>query len=147
MDSHLDLAATLRQRGHRVTRPRQAVWEALERADRHVTVEELAAAVTAGGVDIDPASVYRALGLFEELGLARVSRLGDGDAGRWEVAHPDEHFHLVCTVCGEVEHHVGSLVAELTDHLERGHGFQVAGVELVVTGLCARCFGSRPPRG
>jgi Fe2+ or Zn2+ uptake regulation protein len=46
-----------------------------------------------------------------------------------------------------VEHHVGSLVAELTDHLERGHGFQVAGVELVVTGLCARCFGSRPPRG
>jgi Fur family transcriptional regulator, ferric uptake regulator len=139
MDRHDELAATLRQRGHRVTRPRQAVWEALARAQSHVTVEELAAAVTAGGVDVDPASVYRALGLFEALGLARVSRLGDGDAGRWELAHPDEHFHLVCEDCGEVEHHVGSLVAELTDHLERGHGFRVTGVELVVTGRCSSC--------
>ncbi len=139
MDGPVDLAATLRQRGHRVTRPRRAVWDALARADHHPTVEELAAAVTADGVDVDPASVYRALGLFEELGLARVSRLGDGDAGRWEVAHPDEHFHLVCQDCGEVEHHVGSLVAELTEHLEEGHGFRVTGVELVVTGRCARC--------
>jgi Fur family transcriptional regulator, ferric uptake regulator len=139
MDRHVDLAATLRQRGHRVTRPRQAVWDALARADHHLTVEELAAAVTADGVAVDPASVYRALGLFESLGLARVSRLGDRDAGRWEVAHPDEHFHLVCEVCGEVEHHVGSLVAQLTEHLEGGHGFQVTGVELVVTGRCVRC--------
>lgn len=139
MDRPVDLAATLRQHGHRVTRPRHAVWEALVRAEQHVTVEELAAAVTAGGIDIDPASVYRALGLFEELGIARVSRLGNGDAGRWEPAHPDEHFHLVCQDCGEVEHHVGSLVAELVQHLEVGHGFQVAGVELVVTGRCARC--------
>jgi Fur family transcriptional regulator, ferric uptake regulator len=139
MDRHVDLAATLRQRGHRVTRPRRAVWDALARADHHLTVEELAAAVMADGVDVDPASVYRALGLFESLGLARVSRLGDRDAGRWEVAHPDEHFHLVCEVCGEVEHHVGSLVAQLTEHLEEGHGFQVTGVELVVTGRCASC--------
>jgi Fe2+ or Zn2+ uptake regulation protein len=139
MDRHVDLAATLRPRGHRVTRARRAVWDALARSDHHVTVEELVAAVTSGGVDVDPASVYRALGLFESLGLARVSRLGDGDAGRWEVAHPDEHFHLVCQDCGEVEHHVGSLVAQLTDHLEDGHGFRVTGVELVVTGRCARC--------
>jgi Fur family transcriptional regulator, ferric uptake regulator len=139
MDGPVDLTAILRQRGHRVTRPRRAVWDALVRAGQHVTVEELAAAVTADGVDVDPASVYRALGLFASLGLARVSRLGDGDAGRWEVAHPDEHFHLVCRDCGEVEHHVGSLVAELTAHLEEGHGFQVTGVDLVVTGRCAGC--------
>jgi Fur family transcriptional regulator, ferric uptake regulator len=139
MDGTVDLTAILRQRGHRVTRPRRAVWDALVRAGEHVTVEELAAAVTADGVDVDQASVYRALGLFASMGLARVSRLGDGDAGRWEVAHPDEHFHLVCRDCGEVEHHVGSLVAELTSHLEEGHGFQVTGVDLVVTGRCAGC--------
>jgi Fur family transcriptional regulator, ferric uptake regulator len=141
MNPPIDVTATLRAHGHRVTRPRRAVWEVLARAQHHLTVEEVLAAVTAGGHDIDLASVYRALGLFEGLGMARVSRLGDGDAGRWEVAHPDEHFHLVCESCGEVEHHVGSLVAQLTDHLQEGHGFQVSGVELVVTGRCARCVG------
>jgi Fur family transcriptional regulator, ferric uptake regulator len=140
MDARIDLAATLRSHGHRVTRPRQAVWETLGRARRHLTVEELTAAIVEAGDDVDPASVYRTLALFAELGLARMSRLGE-DVGRWELAHPDEHFHLVCEGCGEVDHHVGSLVGAITDHLSRGHGFQVSGVELVVTGRCARCAG------
>jgi Fur family transcriptional regulator, ferric uptake regulator len=141
MDGRVDLAATLRAHGHRLTRQRRAVWEALQLARGHLTVEELTAAVVTGGDDVDPASVYRTLALFEELGLARASRLGDSEAGRWEVAHPDEHFHLVCERCGEIDHHVGSLVGDLTDHLHRGHGFHVTGVELVVTGRCARCAG------
>ncbi len=129
------LARTLREHGHRVTRPRRVVWEVLRDARGHLTAEQVAA--PAG--DVDPASVYRALGLFEELSLARVSRLGDREAGRWELAHPDEHFHLVCTTCGDVDHHVGSLVAQIRDHLAGGHGFEVDDVELVVTGTCSRC--------
>jgi Fur family transcriptional regulator, ferric uptake regulator len=139
MDGRLDLATTLRTHGHRLTRQRRAVWAALAAARRHLTVEELTTAVVAGGDDVDPASVYRTLALFEELGLARTSRLGGSEAGRWEVAHPDEHFHLVCEGCGEIDHHVGSLVEDITDHLHLGHGFHVTGVELVVTGRCARC--------
>lgn len=139
MDGRVDLAATLRAHGHRLTRQRRAVWDALATSERHLTVEELTAAVVIGGDDVDPASVYRTLALFEGLGLARASRLGDSEAGRWEVAHPDEHFHLVCERCGEVDHHVGSLVEDIAAHLDRGHGFVVTGVELVVTGRCARC--------
>jgi Fur family transcriptional regulator, ferric uptake regulator len=134
-----DLDRLLRARGYRVTRPRRAVWAALNRADGHLTVEEVATLVAEQGDDADLASVYRALALFEELGLARVSRLGDRDAGRWELAHPDEHFHLVCERCGEVDHHVGSLVATIREHLTAGHGFEVHDVDLVVTGRCARC--------
>lgn len=131
-----DLDDVLRTRGHRVTRPRRAVWDALQRASGHLTVDQL---VTDVGNDADVASVYRALALFEELGLARVTRLGDSDAGRWELAHPDEHFHVVCRQCGDVDHHVGTLVASIHEHLEVGHGFEVEGVDLVVTGRCARC--------
>jgi Fur family transcriptional regulator, ferric uptake regulator len=140
-----DLEAALRAHGHRLTAPRQAVWEALTGMDHdggHVTVDELTARVRARGSDADRASVYRTLALFEELGLARTSRLGTGDALHWERAHPDEHFHLLCTGCGEVDHHVGDLVAGVVHHLADDHGFEVRSVSLTVRGLCDRCRGS-----
>ena len=131
-----ELDRTLRQHGYRVTQPRRCVWDALVNTPGHMTVEELTRHV-AGSVD--QASIYRALKLFEELGLARTSKLGDGDASRWEPAHPDEHFHLVCSSCGTVDHHVGTLVADIRSHLDDGHGFEVEDVELVVTGRCRNC--------
>jgi Fur family transcriptional regulator, ferric uptake regulator len=137
MEHELDL--TLRARGYRVTQPRRAVWDVLQHAEGHLTVERIVAEVQDRGGGADTASVYRALALFEELGLARTSRLGDSEAGRWELAHPDEHFHLVCEVCGDVDHHVGSLVAQIREHLHDGHGFEPRDVELTVTGVCARC--------
>jgi Fur family transcriptional regulator, ferric uptake regulator len=134
----IELDRTLREHGYRVTVPRRVVWSALLEAPGHVTVEELAELIDD---PVDVASIYRALALFEELGLARMSRLGDGDASRWEPAHPDEHFHLVCTACGRVDHHVGTLVRQITHHLHEGHGFAVEQVELVVRGRCQRCRG------
>jgi Fur family ferric uptake transcriptional regulator len=136
-----ELERTLRASGHRVTGPRRVVWRVLEAADGHLTVEDIVARLREAGGSADLASVYRTLALFEQLGLARTSRLGDGDAAHWEVAHPDEHFHLVCEACGDVDHHVGSLVAQIRQHLDEGHGFEPRDVELVVTGRCARCRG------
>ncbi len=134
--TRIELDRTLREHGYRATTPRRLVWDALLRAPGHVTVEELSAYVVD---DVDQASIYRALALFEELGIARTSRLGDSEASRWEPAHPDEHFHLVCGSCGRIDHHVGSLVARIVDHLDEGHGFEVEQVELVVTGRCSDC--------
>jgi Fur family transcriptional regulator, ferric uptake regulator len=134
-----ELVDELRTRGYRVTRPRRAVWEVLREAEGHLTVDEVTARIVAAGEEVDLASVYRTLSLFEQLDLARVSRLGDSEAGRWELMHPDEHFHLLCEVCGEVDHHVGSLVARIQEHLDTGHGFEVRGVELTVSGVCSRC--------
>jgi Fur family ferric uptake transcriptional regulator len=145
MEAATDLDHELRAHGYRVTLPRRAVWEALRHSGGHVTVEELVERLGAGGAEVDPASVYRTLALFAELGLARVNRLGGGEAGRWELAHPDEHFHLVCEVCGDVDHHVGSLVQSIRQHLDEGHGFLASDVDLVVTGRCARCRGVAVP--
>lgn len=137
-DEH-DIAELLRERGHRVTRPRRAVWDVLRRAAGHLTADEIAQRVEAQEPGVNLASVYRSLALFSDLALARESRLGDAEASRWEVAHPDEHFHLVCRRCGNVDHHVGTLVADVREHLHRGHGFAAEAIELTVTGICAAC--------
>lgn len=133
------MTSALRDAGHRVTRPRRAVWAVLRDATGHLTVEELADRVQQTEPGVNVASVYRALDVFAQLDMVRESRLGDEEASRWEIAHPDEHFHLVCEDCGKIDHHVGTLVEQVREHLAEGHGFQPREVELIVTGRCADC--------
>ena len=161
-----ELTAALRAGGHRLTGPRRAVWAALaplaQNADghagvhvdghadghasahptAHLSVDEVVERTQALGSGIDRATAYRVLALLEELGLVRASQLGSGDAVRWERAHPDEHFHLRCTRCGTVDHHVGTLVATVREHLDDGHGFRAETIELTVHGRCAACAGT-----
>ena len=106
------------------------------------SVDEVVARTQSLGSGIDRATAYRVLALLEELGLVRASQLGSGDAVRWERAHPDEHFHLRCTRCGTVDHHVGTLVATVREHLDDGHGFRAETIELTVHGRCAACVGT-----
>jgi Fur family transcriptional regulator, ferric uptake regulator len=151
------LAAALREAGHRLTAARVAVWSALAGTPQpgthgsrgahgangtdgpHLSVDEVVERAAATGAGVDRATVYRVLSLLEELGLARASQLDAGGPVRWERSHPDEHFHLRCTMCGTVDHHVGTLVATVREHLDAGHGFRAESVELTVHGRCAGC--------
>jgi Fur family transcriptional regulator, ferric uptake regulator len=140
LDVDVLLETLLHARGHRVTDARRAVWLALHEAEgSHLTVDELTERIARRTGAIDRASIYRTLGLLEELGLVRATQLSTTAPVRWERAHPDEHFHLQCSGCGSVEHHEGDLVARILEHLDAGHGFAVHAVDLTVTGLCAHC--------
>lgn len=134
-----ELTSVLRGSGHRVTGPRRVVWDVLCSARRHLTAEEVAERARATDSAINRSSVYRSLGLFSELGIARESTLGPGSASHWEVAHPDDQFHLRCTVCGRVQHHTGDLVSEISGHLSTQHDFEAQHIELVVAGRCSDC--------
>lgn len=136
----MDVGDRLRTEGYRMTPQRQLVWDALRHADGHLTAEELHDQVTRAAPDLNLASVYRTLRVLAELGLVREVRIGDG-RGHWEIAHPDDDFHLVCRSCGRVDHHVGDLVQQIRAHLSGGHGFRTERVDLVVHGVCAHCSG------
>jgi len=133
-----ELRHALARAGHRMTEARIAVWKAVSNASGHLTADEIASKVQEADPAINLSSVYRSLALFDDLGLIRQSHLGN-DAAHWELAHPDEQFHLRCDSCGKVEHHTGSLVEEIRHHLEHGHGFVANAVDLVVTGTCEDC--------
>jgi Fur family ferric uptake transcriptional regulator len=139
MDVDLDLSSLLRERGHRVTPPRRLVWSVLQSADAHLTAEAIAARVSEMDPSVNLSSIYRSLALFADLDLVRESSFDSDGASRWEIAHPDDHFHLVCRNCGRVEHHVGDQVEQIRRHLGSGHGFKVESVDLLVSGLCADC--------
>lgn len=141
------LAIALRDNGHRVTAPRRAVHDVLASSPGHLTAEQVASRVH-GSISL--ATVYRALAVLQEVGVARSVRLGDDGSASWELSHSDEHAHLVCTSCGDVDHHVGSAVAHLRAHLRDEHGFAASEVDLLVSGTCAACRGVHdvvPPSG
>lgn len=134
----MDVAQSLRGQGYRLTPQRELVWEVLRSADDHLTAEDIHERVVRSAPDFNVASVYRTLTLLTQLGLAKEVRLGEGPA-HWEIAHPDDEFHLVCRVCGGVDHHHGDMVETVRVHLSGRHGFTTEGVDLVVHGVCARC--------
>ena len=121
-----------------MTPQRQLVWDALRRAERHLSAEEIHEQVVDIVPDFNLASVYRTLTLLGELGLANEVQVGDG-RGYWEIAHDDDVVHLHCRVCRRVDHHQGELVAEIRNHLAGHHGFVSEDVDLVVHGVCAAC--------
>lgn len=139
MDPAQELGTILRLRGNRLTGPRQIVWEVVRSAEGHLTVEEITARVHEADPSVNLSSVYRTLALFAEIELVRESNLGTDGASRWEPAHPDDHFHLVCESCGRVQHHGGDIVETVRSHLAADHGFAAANIELVVTGTCSDC--------
>jgi Fur family ferric uptake transcriptional regulator len=138
----MDVAHRLRDEGYRLTPQRRLVWEVLRSAEHHLTAEQIHDEILRTVPDFNVASVYRTLTLLAELDLAKEVQLGDGK-GHWEVAHPDDEFHLVCRGCGAVTHHTGTVVEEVRAHLASEHGFVPEDVELVVHGVCAACRESR----
>jgi Fe2+ or Zn2+ uptake regulation protein len=131
-----DLRAALRARGMRVTPQRLAVHGALHALGRHSTAEEVLDRVhgTVPGVSLP--TVYAALELLADLGLAL--RVHAGRAVRYD-PRSEAHHHLVCTACGAVTDLDADV--ELGPAIERARalGAHPSGAEVTVRGLCADC--------
>jgi Fe2+ or Zn2+ uptake regulation protein len=120
----------------RVTPQRLAVHAALQELGRHSTAEEVFERVhgTVPGVSLP--TVYAALELLADLGLA--NRVQAGRAVRFD-PRTQPHHHLVCTECGAVTDLDAEV--ELGPALERARalGARASGAEVIVRGLCAGC--------
>ena len=92
------LKKTLKERGQSLTRPRQLVFSALQGKEPQ-TMHQL---VTACAVQIDRASVYRTVAVYERLGI--IQRLQIGWKYKLELsdAFQRHHHHLTCLKCGRV---------------------------------------------
>ena len=135
--------ATLWAAGHRVTRQRALILDAVCAGEGHTSLGEVFARVRRVDRTIDRSTVYRALRLFVELGLVLTADTGGGEL-RYEITKPHPHHHLVCRGCGREQEIGADALRAMTDHVSRQHGFRVATDHLVLFGLCAACSRQMP---
>ena len=136
-----DARALLRGAELRVTEPRIAVVEALQRLP-HGSADEVFSAVATALPTTSKQAVYNVLRDLSSHGLARRIEPGDHPA-RYELRVGDNHHHLVCRDCGtiaDVDCVVGHAPC-LTP--SRDHGFAVVEAEVTFWGLCEACTRAR----
>lgn len=138
-DDRLERIVTLlRGSGGRITTARRAVLAALlDGARRHVTAEEVAAAVHAEHPAVHLSTVYRTLDALEQLGVVTHVHLGHGRA----IYHlTDElHHHAVCEACGDVVQLPDTIFGDVQETLQRSWGFALDAHHFALVGRCAAC--------
>jgi Fur family ferric uptake transcriptional regulator len=124
--------------GHPLTNQRRLLLELLRDAEDHLDAKELYRRASARDESISPATVYRSLNLFTELGLIDEMRLGKIRCS-YEIKQSPEHQHLVCRGCGKVMEFQNPYFKKLIEAVRREHGFKVTKAELYLEGYCPEC--------
>jgi Fur family ferric uptake transcriptional regulator len=131
--------AYLRDRNLPVTAQRLAIAETVLGSDRHLSVEELAAALANRGAAAGTATLYRTLELLQSSGLVAERDFGEGFKRYEPTRDIPHHEHLLCTGCGAVREfrderleRMTTLIAEANDYLRQRH-------RLVIYGVCGNC--------
>jgi Fur family transcriptional regulator, ferric uptake regulator len=128
-----DALRRVREGGGRLTRARRDLLAALHAESGRITAEELAARHP----DIDLATVYRALALFEEVGVIEHVHLGHGPASyRW---NGERTVAAVCEVCESVTELPASELDDLAARLRDEHGLRLSVGHFALSVRCAHC--------
>lgn len=120
----------------RITRPRLAVYEALERTKEPASLRNLVETLPG----IDRVSIYRTLELFEQLRVITVVHIGWKK--RYELAaayQRHHHHHLACTQCGSITEINSERLEDVIHTLTGAHHFTPTGHTFEITGLCNNC--------
>ena len=134
---HKLLEEHLARNGLKQTRQREAIFEAFVGAKGHVTSEELYEVVRARHPEVGAATVYRALKLFCDAGVARAHHFRDGVTLYEREGH--HHDHLICTGCGAIVEFERSVIEEEQEKVAAEHGYRLTQHRHILYGLCSKC--------
>jgi len=124
--------------GHPLTTQRRLLLELLRDVEGHIDAKELYRRASAKDESISPATVYRTLNLFKELGLVDEIRLGKVRC-YYEIKQSQGYQHLICQGCGKIMEFQSPLFKEIIEAVQREHGFNVKKAELYLEGYCPSC--------
>jgi Fe2+ or Zn2+ uptake regulation protein len=140
-----DQVRLLRDAHIKVTRIRIAILDLLGKERRHMTADEITAALKKLGVPADRVTVYRNLDRMIHEGLL-IATCQPGKAMRVGACMKPasaHHHHVICERCGRVEETDGCPVQDLWDKLKQdiraSTGFTLTGHITQYLGICPDC--------
>ncbi len=126
----------LKNNGKSLTKTRELVFEALLNKEPQ-TVGDLYASLRG---QLDRASLYRSLELFENLGI--VQRLQIGWKYKIELSdtYNPHHHHITCTSCRvTIPTREDPSIETSIEFLAHEYGFSNANHQLEIRGICSNC--------
>ena len=131
-------------RGEYNTRQKRELLRFLkERSMQHFSVDDVVFEMQDKGEKVGRSTVYRYLELLAEQGAVRKYQSVQGVTQYQHVADAarcDDHFHMMCSKCGELFHVDCRLMGTLSKHLMEDHGFMLDPRETILVGLCEKCI-------
>ena len=95
-----ELVKRLRNAGYKITPPRLAVLEVIQREGEHLNLNEILHQAQAIYPQTGRATVYRTLELLTVLDIVRPIYVGE--SGPTYIRTEGGHHHLVCSQCGRI---------------------------------------------
>ncbi|MDO4661742.1 MAG: Fur family transcriptional regulator [Tissierellia bacterium] len=135
-----DLREIFEKNGHKFTKQRQIIFEALNKSvHKHLTPEELFSIVHEENPSIGIATVYRTLNIFEKLGIVQKQEFRDS-INRYElIGENDHHDHFICKKCGKIYEGQMFSVDKLTKYIKENYDFTMDDYTFKAYGLCSDC--------
>lgn len=132
----------LSQKGLKATLQRNLILDAFLDCGRPVHLDELYRMIRSRHRSIGHATVYRALKLFAEAGIARAIPFGDGQTRFRQATPGGRRDYLVCSDCGTATEFENSSIEQQHLDIAEKHGFKLQTLKIELRGLCDRCLSS-----
>ena len=139
-----EAGAILKAKEFKLTARRELTLKVLlQNEGEHLSAEEVYNLVKREEPDVGLATVYRALELFQEVGIIHAIDFGDGrkryEFGMEEGKDQHHHHHLICTKCGSIIEFKEDLLDEIESQVSKKHNFTITDHQLKIFGVCSRC--------
>ena len=134
---YADVMDLLRSRGLRMTPQRRAIVSEVLRTQGHISPAQVARKILAEMPGVNASTVYRTLGLLEEVGVLQHSHLETG--AEYHKTDEAQHVHLTCHRCGRDDSLSVAEAAALARLIHHHHGFVADLTHFAITGLCQDC--------
>ncbi len=129
----------LRDRHQPITRQRDRVAAIIFAADRHLSVDDIAALLRRSGEHVGTATIYRALDTLVAAGFVRAHDFGEGFRRYEALDHRGAHGHLVCRRCNGVTEFVLDQLERALPLVADQHGFLAERTRVEIHGICQEC--------
>jgi Fur family ferric uptake transcriptional regulator len=134
----IDVSEILHTSGFRVTPQRLIILDAVCQGNGHTRIGDICSRTSRMDPSIDRSTVYRALSLFQQVGLVLSSEIDTGEKV-YEIAESQSHYHLTCRECGQTELVDQNLTRPFIEMLEELYGFTISADHHVIFGMCTDC--------
>ncbi|HPO49777.1 MAG TPA: transcriptional repressor [Spirochaetota bacterium] len=121
------------------SKQRENILDVFLNAEEHLTIQELFEIVKKENKNVGVATVYRAMKIFCDAGLADEINLGDGNK-RYEHKYNHKiHSHLICVKCGKLIEFCDERMEDIQSDVCSKFNFEPRDRRLQIYGVCEFC--------